>query len=137
MLQVHWLDRTPSPAVEDRIRRWFERLSRYSDNIQNCQVWVESSHGHHRNGALFSVRIRLTVPGEEIAVEMQPTEEDVHVAVRKGFEAAKRKLQDHERRRRGDVKSHPRERGDASRRRQVPPRKDREGAVESPLRRRA
>jgi len=127
MLQVHWLDRTPSPEIEDRIRLWFERLSRYSDDIQNCRVWVESPRGHHRHGALFSVRIRLTVPGEEIAVEMQPTEEDLRVAIRKGFEAARRKLQDHERRRRGDVKAHPRARGDASRRRQIPPRTDREG----------
>jgi ribosome-associated translation inhibitor RaiA len=125
MLQIHLLDMAPSPAVEDRIREWSERLSRYSDDIQNCQVWLECPRGHHRKGALFGVRIRLTVPGEEIAVELQPTEEDVHLAVRKGFEAARRKLQDYERRRRGDVKAHPRTRGDASRRRLVLPRQDR------------
>ncbi len=125
MLQIHLLDMAVSPAVEDRIQGWSERLSRYSDDIQNCQVWVESPRGHHRKGALFGVRIRLTVPGEEIAVELQPTEEDVHLAVRKGFEAARRKLQDYERRRRGDVKAHPRARGDASRRRLIPPRQDR------------
>ena len=125
MLQIHLLDMTPSPAVEDRIHEWSERLSRYSDDIQNCQVWVESPRGHHRKGALFGVRIRLTVPGEEIAVELQRTEEDVHLAIRKGFEAARRKLQDYERRRRGDVKAHPRARGDASRRRLIPARKDR------------
>ena len=125
MLRIHLLDMKPSPAVEDRIRKWSERLSRYSDDIQNCQVWVESPRGHHRKGALFGVRIRLTVPGEEITVELQPTQEDVHLAVRKGFEAARRTLQDYERRRRGDVKAHPRARGDASRRRLVPPREDR------------
>ena len=129
MLQVHLLDMEPSPAVEDRIRRWSGRLSRYSDDIQNCQVWVESPHGHHRKGDLYGVRIRLTVPGEEIAVELQPSEEDVHLAIRKGFEAARRKLQDYERRRRGQVKAHPRARGDVSRRRQVLPRRDRETVV--------
>jgi ribosome-associated translation inhibitor RaiA len=128
MLQVHLLGMKPSPAIEDRIRQWSDRLSRYCDDIQNCRVWVECTNGHHRKGALFSVRIRLTVPGEEIAVELQPTEEDVHVAIRRGFEAARRMLQDHERRRRGDVKAHPRARG-ASHRREVPARGDRERAV--------
>ncbi len=128
MLQIHFLDMEPSPAVEARIRRWEGRLSRYSDAIQNCQVWVESPCGHHRKGDLFGVRIRLTVPGEEIAIDLQPSEEDPHLAVRKAFDAARRKLQDFERRRRGDVKAHPRAFGDASRRRLVPPGRDRQGA---------
>ncbi len=126
MLTIHLLDMAPSPAVEDRIRRWADRLSRYSRDIQNCQVWVESPRGHHRNGDLYAVRIRLTVPGEELAVDLQPGEGDVHLSIRKAFDAARRRLQDYERRRRGQVKAHPRARGDASRRRQVPPRQDRE-----------
>ena len=81
MLQIHLLDMAPSPAVEDRIRQWSERLSRYSDDIQNCQVWVESPRGHHRKGDVFGVRIRLTVPGEELAVDRQPSEEDVHLSI--------------------------------------------------------
>jgi ribosome-associated translation inhibitor RaiA len=129
MLQIHLLDMPPSPAVEARIRRWSDRLSRYSHGIQNCQVWVESPRGHHRKGDLYGVRIRLTVPGEELAVDLQPGEEDVHLSIRKAFDAARRKLQDFERRRRGQVKAHPRARGDVSRRRLVPPRQDRESSV--------
>ncbi len=128
-LQTHFLDMESSPAIEARIRKWAERLSRYSDEIQNCQVWVESPHGHHRKGDLYGVRIRLTVPGEEIAIDLQPSEEDPHLAVRKAFNAARRKLQDFERRRRGQVKAHPRAAGDASRRRLIPPAQDRQGAV--------
>ena len=129
MLKIQLLGMEPSPAVEARIRRWADRLSRYSEDIQNCQVWVESQHGHHRKGDLYSIRIRLTVPGEELAVDLQPNEEDVHLSIRKAFDATRRKLQDYERRRRGQVKAHPRARGDASRRRQVLPRQDRETAV--------
>ena len=128
MLQIHFLDMEPSTAIEARIRRWEDRLSRYSGEIQNCQVWVESPRGHHRKGDLYGIRIRLTVPGEEIAIDLQPNEEDPHLAVRKAFDAARRKLQDYERRRRGQVKAHPRARGDASRRRLVPPVPDRPGA---------
>lgn len=129
MLQIHLLDMEPSPAINARIRRWSERLSRYSDDIQNCQVWVESPRGHHRKGDLFGVRIRLTVPGEEFAVDLQPSEEDVHLSIRKAFEAVRRKVQDYEHRRRGSVKAHPRSLGDASRRRRIPSRKDRETAL--------
>ncbi len=129
MLQIHFLDMEPSPAIETRIRKWADRLTRYSGDIQNCQVWVESPHGHHRKGDLYGVRIRLTVPGEEIAVDLQPSEEEVHLCIRKAFDAARRKLQDYERRRRGQVKAHPRAPGDASRRRLIPPRQNRERAV--------
>jgi len=129
MLQIHFLDMTPSPAVETRIQKWADRLTRYCGDIQNCQVWIESPHGHHRKGELYGVRIRLTVPGEEIAVDLQPSEEDVHLSIRKAFDAARRKVQDYERRRRGQVKAHPRAPGDASRRRQIPPRQDREHVV--------
>ena len=125
MLQIHFLDMERSEAVESRVRRWADRLTRYSDDIQNCQVWIQSPHGHHRKGYLYGVRIRLTVPGEEIAVELQPAQEDVHLSIRKAFEAARRKLEDHERRRRGKVKAHPRAAGDRSRRRLIPPRFER------------
>jgi hypothetical protein len=83
MLQIHLLDMAPSAVVETRIRRWADRLSRHSDEIPTCQLWVESPHGHHRKGDLYGVRIRLTVPGEEIAVDLQPSEDDVHLSKRR------------------------------------------------------
>jgi ribosome-associated translation inhibitor RaiA len=124
-VEIHLLEMPRSDAVEAKILERADRLSRFSDDIQKCQVWVESPHGHHRKGYLYGVRIRLTVPGEEIVVELQPTEEDVYVSIREAFDAARRKLEDYERRRRGEVKTHPRARGDRTRRRTIPPRADR------------
>lgn len=124
-VEIHLLEMPRSDAVEAKILERADRLSRFSDDIQKCQVWVESPHGHHRKGYLYGVRIRLTVPGEEIVVELQPTEEDVYVSIREAFDAARRKLEDYERRRRGEVKTHPRARGDRTRRRSIPPRTDR------------
>lgn len=120
-LQVHFLNMTPSEAVEARIRRWGERLSRLTREIQSCHVWVESARGHHHKGNIYGVRIRLRVPAEEIDVELQPADEDVCVCVRSAFDAARRRLQDYERRRRDQIKSHPRAPGDRSRRRLVLP----------------
>lgn len=125
MLQIQFLDMERSEAIEARVWKWADRLARCSDDIQRLQVWIQSARGHHRKGFLYGVRIRLTVPGEELAVDLQPAEEDAHVAIRKSFEALRRKLQDYERRRRGRVKAHPRSAGDASRRRLIAPRSER------------
>ena len=117
--RIHYLDSHGSEAVEVKIRARADRLSRFSDEIQKCDVWLESPHGHHRKGDLYGIRIRLTVPNEEIEVRLQPETDDVYVAIREAFDAARRKLEDHERRRRAQVKAHPRAPGDASRRRQI------------------
>jgi ribosome-associated translation inhibitor RaiA len=124
-VEIHFLDMPRSDAVEGKIRERADRLSRFSEEIQKCQVWVESPHGHHRKGPLCGIRIRLTVPDEEIAIDLQPSEDDVYVAIREAFDAARRKLEDYERRRRGKVKAHPRARGDRTRRRQIPSRGER------------
>jgi ribosome-associated translation inhibitor RaiA len=109
-LQIHWLEMPPSVDIEAKIRQRADRLTRYSRDIQRIEVWVDAARGHHRKGELYSVRIRLTVPGEEIAVDLQPSQEDVRTAIREAFDASRRKLEDFERRRRGDVKTHARPR---------------------------
>jgi ribosome-associated translation inhibitor RaiA len=125
-LQIQFLDMPRSDAIETKVRDRAEGLAKFSGEIQKCHVWIESPHGHHRKGKLYGTRIRLTVPGEEIDVELQPAEVDVYVSIRQAFDAARRKLEDYERRRQGAVKAHPRSHGDASRRRLVPARADRE-----------
>jgi ribosome-associated translation inhibitor RaiA len=95
-----------APAIEQKVRERVLRLERYCDDIQRCQVWVEVPHGHHRQGRLHEVRIRMTVPDEELTVDDQPPEDDVNVAIRNAFDAARRQVEDYARRRRGDVKSH-------------------------------
>jgi ribosome-associated translation inhibitor RaiA len=124
-LQIHLLDMPRSDAVEAKIRERAEQLSRFSPDVQKFDVWVQSPHGHHRKGKLYEVRIRLTVPGEEIDIDLQPKKDDVYVSIREAFDAARRKLEDYERRRRGKVKAHPRAKGDRTRRRQIPARGER------------
>ena len=95
-----------SDAVEAKIRERAERLDQFSAGISRCEVWVNAPHRHHRKGALYDLRIRLTVPGEEIVIDHQPEREDVFVAIRESFDAARRQLEDYERRRRGWIKKH-------------------------------
>lgn len=124
-LQIHFLDMPRSEAVEAKLRERVEELSHFSSDIQKCEVWVASPHGHHRKGNLYEIRIRVAVPGETIDIGLQPAEEDVYVSIRESFDAARRRLEDYERRRRGKVKTHPRAVGDRARRRQIPSRSER------------
>ena len=117
--RIYFLDMPRSDAVEAKILDRVGQLSKFSSDIQKCEVWVESPHGHHQKGRLYEVRIRLSVPGEEIGVDLQPKEEDVYVSIREAFDVARRKLEDYERRRRGTVKAHPRARGGRGRRREA------------------
>ena len=131
-VRIHFLDMPPAEAIEAKIGARVARLARFSDGIQNCEVWLQSPHGHHRRGPLYGLRIRLTVPGEEIVIEHQPETDDVYVAIREAFDAARRQLEDYERRRRGQLKAHPGAPGDASRRRRVLTDWERESKREMP-----
>lgn len=101
----------PTAAIEDRIRDRFARLERLHDGIVACHVTVEAPHRHHHKGTLFNVRIDLTVPHGEIVVGRRDSahdhaHEDLYVAIRDSFDVARRLLQEHVRKQRGDVKSH-------------------------------
>jgi len=107
-LHVKFVSLPHSNEVEEKVRRKFESLERYSDRIQTCQVWIEKPMGHHRKGRLYEMQVRLTVPGEELVIVDQPPEDDVSIAIRNAFDAIRRKLQDYERRKHARVQAHPR-----------------------------
>lgn len=102
-ITLHGVDR--SPALEDDIRAKAEKLRQFHDSITSCRVVVERPHRHHHRGGQFVVRVRLEVPGASIAVNHDHAG-DVHVAVRDAFDAARRRLEDHVRRRDGGAKAH-------------------------------
>jgi cold shock CspA family protein/ribosome-associated translation inhibitor RaiA len=100
----------PSATVEERVRERAERLDRFHEHIMSCRVVIESPHRHKHQGALFHVRIDLTVPGHEIVVNREPSQhhahEDVYVAIRDAFDAAQRQVEAWNRKRKGFVKTH-------------------------------
>ncbi len=109
-LQITFRHMDPSAALEARIRELAERFDRFSKNIMRCHVIVEPLDHHKHQGALYDFRIDITLPDEEIAIRhARPADhahEDPYVALRDAFRAARRKLEDYERKRRGDVKTH-------------------------------
>ncbi len=109
--QVSFRELPRSEAIEAVVREKTQKLEEFCDDLMGCRVLIESPHRHPHKGKIYHVRIDLTVPGDEIVVKRDPPEhashEDVHVAIRDAFDAARRQLQDYVRRRRGDTKTHP------------------------------
>lgn len=94
-----------SEAAKEDIREKTSKLGRYYDPIVSCRVTVDAPHRHHRKGILYDVRIDLTVPGTKLVVKRLPNE-DLYVAIRDAFDAARRQLEDFARRQRGEIKAH-------------------------------
>lgn len=94
-----------SEALETHIRDKADKLEEFFDHITSCRVVVEVPHKHHHQGRQFNVRLDIGMPGGEIAVNRDHAE-DVYVALRDSFDAAKRKVEDYARKIRGDVKTH-------------------------------
>jgi ribosomal subunit interface protein len=94
-----------SEALETHIRDKANKLEEFFDRIMSCRVVVEVPHKHHHQGKQFNVRIDIGVPGSEIVVTRDHAE-DIYVALRDGFDAAKRQIEEYVRKMRGDIKTH-------------------------------
>ncbi|HEY8514098.1 MAG TPA: HPF/RaiA family ribosome-associated protein [Candidatus Binatia bacterium] len=112
-LRITYRGIEPTPAIEAKIRERAARLDRYYDDIISCHVTVDTPHRSQVKAKLYDVRIDLVVKGAEIVVRREPAQHpehtDLYVAIRDAFDAAKRRLQDHARRQRREVKvnEHP------------------------------
>lgn len=109
-LEVLFRDMVPSAALEAKIRERAQELEQFYGEIISCRVVVEQHHRHHRQGNLFHVRIGLKVPGGELVASRDPGQhrahEDAYVTIRDAFDAMRRRLEDHTRRRHGRAKTH-------------------------------
>ncbi len=109
-VQVTFRDMPVSDAVEAACWEEAEKLDRYFDRIMGCRIVVAAPHRHQTKGRLYSVKIDLTIPGGEIVVNRDQHEkhahEDVYIALRDAFQRARRQLEQHVERQRGDVKAH-------------------------------
>jgi ribosomal subunit interface protein len=104
-LQVSFHGVEHSDALYNAIRDKLDKLERYYDRIVSCRVVLELDARHKQHGKQLTLRIQLKVPGSEIAVTREHGE-DIQVALREAFDAARRQLEDYAREQRGDVKRH-------------------------------
>src|SRR5574337_453631 len=87
--------------IKADIREHAEKLDKYYDRIMSCRVVVEAMPKR----SLYNVHIDITVPGTELVIKREPNQ-DLYVAIRDAFNAARRKLEDFARLQRRDVKHH-------------------------------
>jgi ribosome-associated translation inhibitor RaiA len=105
-LQVTFRDLVPLPSLEGDIRRRAAKLEEFAPDLSSCHVVVEATGNRHHQGHRYLVKIDLRLPGEVIFTGQHHGNEDVELAVRGAFDAMARRLEDHVRQRRGQVKQH-------------------------------
>ncbi len=96
----------PSPALEHLIREEAEKLSQIYDHIVSARVVFAAPHHNHHKGNVYAIRIHLLLPHQkDVAISRNPgadhRHEDAHLVIRDGFRAARRRLKDRTKRRRG------------------------------------
>jgi ribosome-associated translation inhibitor RaiA len=109
-ISFHNLDH--SAAVEKAIRDRVDELDRFHHHLIGCRVVVGKPHRDQHKGEVYEIRIDLSVPGNEIVVNreagMNHAHEDIYVAIRDAFDAARRLLEDRVRKMSGHRrKRHP------------------------------
>lgn len=100
-----------SAALRSRIETRVQRLGRFAGDIQSCTVVVSASEHRHHQGNRYNVHAAVTLRDRELETGRTPASDyshaDPYVAVAHTFDTLRRRVEDHVRRRRGDVKTHP------------------------------
>ena len=86
----------------EHVRERSEKLSHFYNRVKQCRVTVDGP-GQHALSGRIRVRIYLSVPGSEIAINRLAAE-DLPIAIRKSFDAADRRLEDYVRSTRQSLK---------------------------------
>ena len=92
-LQITSRNVSLSENAEQTIREKAAKLDQFYDRIMGCRVLVEAPHRHQNQGNHYNVRLDITVPGSELVIKREENE-DLYVAIRDAFEAAKRKVKE-------------------------------------------
>lgn len=111
-LQISFRNFDPSEAVEAAVRKRVDQLERIDSAITSCRVTIELAHQHRNKGNLFHIVIDVRSPDGEVVISRMPDDEhaheDIYVAIRDAFDAARRKLKNQRRIAQGKVKRHER-----------------------------
>lgn len=109
-LEITFHGMPASPALRDAITERVTRLERLAPDAISCQVTIEHESQRRQQGNIYRVHARLVLAGAELDAGRSPpagsSHEDPYIAVRDTFDALRRRLEDHIRRVRGDVKHH-------------------------------
>jgi len=100
-VQITYRNMDSSAALDEAVRERAAKLEQFYPRIMSCRVVVEQPARHQQRSKEFVVHVDLKMPGGEINVN-RDRHEDVYVALRDAFDAARRQLEDYARTQRGD-----------------------------------
>lgn len=104
-LQITLRNIAHTDAIDAAIREKAAKLEQFNSKIVSCRVVVEQADRHKHQGRQFVVHLDIKIPGREIAIN-RDHDEDLYVALRDAFNAAKRQVEEALREKRGEVKHH-------------------------------
>lgn len=84
-LQITFRTIPPTDAIENYIKKNFNRITKINHKILSTRVVVDVSQKHKHKGKLFNVSIDSTLPGKEIVSRKQS--EDLYAAIKHAFTA--------------------------------------------------
>jgi ribosome-associated translation inhibitor RaiA len=94
--EITFLGMDPVEATRVEVRAWFARLGALMDPVSSGRVFIEAVD-EHRKERLYRVRMDLETSRGLVAVchaqGMNASHEDVYVAIRNAFRAARRQLE--------------------------------------------
>lgn len=98
-LEIIVRDVPRTERLEQRIHDKVAKLAGLQPRITSLRVTVESpAHHRHQKGTPYRVKLEIGVPGTEIVVTHESEEDhehdDLSVALRDAFDAARRQLQE-------------------------------------------
>ncbi|WP_342238568.1 HPF/RaiA family ribosome-associated protein [Inquilinus sp. OTU3971] len=110
-VQIDFQGMAGTARIQSTIAEHVSKLERRYGRVTACRVVLKAPGGHHHTGGLYEVNIHLALPnGREVAIERTAQADERHAdltfAINDAFKRARRCLQDHARRLRGQVKHH-------------------------------
>jgi ribosome-associated translation inhibitor RaiA len=119
-VQVTFRNMLPHEALATVVHSRARWLETFHPDLAGCRVALEFPHRHKKHGRPFSIHIQLSLPGEDVTVRHEAQlhaapaapydtggavgddHRDAIAAINDAFDAARRRLEDAVRRRRGD-----------------------------------
>jgi ribosomal subunit interface protein len=98
-LQISLRGIAPTDKLVKGIRDKAQKLEHFYDRITGCRVALTLDARHQHQGKQFSVHVGVKVPGGTIEATREH-DQNIHVALRDAFDAARRQLEDYARERR-------------------------------------
>lgn len=109
--EITFRNMEPSDAIREKVVERMAWLERHNNRITRLHVILEAPHRNHKKGKIYHVKITVGMPGRpDLVVSHEPEEnhahEDVYVAIRDAFDAARRQLKNASDQQNGKVKTH-------------------------------